>query len=202
MNASRRKEGFSLIELMVAITVFAILTALAVPSLSDFMKRNTVSTQTTDFLAALRFARSTAVTRGTMVSICPSTTSANTTPACASTNTFNTGWLIYTTTKAGDVYKATDELLRVGQDAPNISIQGDAAVPVVTFDARGYSIYEELRFFICSKGAGDTVGQSALRYAGRLIDVQGGGRASVSTLGTSSSKASGETLCTWSALAH
>jgi len=197
MNALRRNVGFSLIELMVAITVFAILTALAVPSLSDFMKRNTVSTQTTDFLAAIRFARSTAVTRGTMVSMCPSTTSSNTAPECASTNTFNTGWLIYTTTKAGDAYKTTDELLRVAQDVPNASIQGDPTVPVATFDARGSSTYGALKFFVCAKGAGDTVGQSALRYSGRRIDVQSGGRAGATPLQTSSSVTTAQGYCTW-----
>lgn len=196
MNAPRRSDGFSLIELMVAITVFAILTALAVPSLSDFMKRNTVTNQTNDFLGAIRFARSTAITRGTMVSICASSTSSNTNPVCASTNTFNTGWLIYTTTKAGDAYKTTDELLRVGQDLPAASIQGATTVPVVTFDARGSSTYGALSFYICSKGAGDTVGQSALRYGGRRIDVQSGGRAGATPLQTSSSKTTSQGYCT------
>jgi type IV fimbrial biogenesis protein FimT len=197
MNASHRSVGFSLIELMVAITVFAILTALAVPAMSDFMKRNTVSNQTTDFLAAIRFARSTAVTRGTMVSICASTTSSNTTPVCAATSTLNTGWLIYTTTKAGDAYKTTDELLRVAQDVSNASIQGNPAVPVTTFDARGSSTYGTLKFYVCAKGAGDTVGRSALRYSGRRIDVQSGGRAGTTPLLTSSSVTTAQGYCTW-----
>jgi type IV fimbrial biogenesis protein FimT len=197
MRSARRIGGFSLIELMVAITVFAILTALAVPSLSDFMKRNMVSNQTNDFLGAIRFARSTAVTRGTIVSICPSTTSSTTTPVCSGTNTFNTGWLIYTTTKAGDAYKTTDELLRVAQDVPGASIQGDASVPVVTFDGRGSSTYGALKFFVCSKPAGDAVGQSALRYSGRRIDVQSGGRAGATALPTSSSATTAQGYCTW-----
>ncbi|PTR25464.1 type IV fimbrial biogenesis protein FimT [Luteibacter sp. OK325] len=196
MNASRRTAGFSLIELMVAIGVFAILTALAVPSLSDFMKRNMVSNQTNDFLGAIRFARSTAVTRSTIVSICPSTTSSTTTPLCAATNTFNTGWLIYTSTKAGEAYKPTDELLRVAQNVPGASIQGATTVPVVTFDARGSSTYGTLSFFICSKAADDTVGQSALRYSGRRIDLQSGGRAGATPLQTSSSKTTGQGYCT------
>lgn len=196
MNTSRRHAGFSLIEMMVAITVFAILTALAVPSMSDFMKRNMVANQTNDFLAAIRFARSTAVTRGTIVSICPSITSANTAPECAATNTFNTGWLIYTSTKAGIAYKTTDELLRVAQDVPGASIQGSTTVPVVSFDGRGSSTYGALSFFVCSKAAGDTVGQSALRYGGRRIDVQSGGRAGVTPLQTSSSKTTGQGYCT------
>lgn len=196
MSALRRSSGFSLIELMTAVVVFAILTALALPSMSDFMKRNAVTTQTNEFLGAIRFARSTAVTRGTLVSICPSTTSSSATPVCATSGTFETGWLLYTSKTAGAVYAATDELLRVGQSVTNASIQGSASVPVVTFDGRGSSTYGALSFYVCAKSGSDTIGQSALRYAGSRIDVQSGGRAGSVPLQTSSSKTTAQGYCT------
>jgi type IV fimbrial biogenesis protein FimT len=196
MRTRQRDGGFSLIELMVTITVFAILTALAVPSFVDFMKRNTVTNQTNEFLGALRFARSTAVTRGTIVSICPSTTSSNAAPVCASNGSFDTGWLVYTTKTAGAAYATTDELLRVGQSVTGASIQGKATIPVITFDGRGSSTYGALSFYVCSKAASDTVGQSAPRYGGSRIDVQSGGRVGSVPLQTSSSKATAQTYCT------
>lgn len=196
MNASRRVAGFSLIELMTAVAVFAILTALALPAMSDFMKRNTVTNQTNEFLGAIRFARSTAVTRGTMVSICPSTTSSNAAPVCASNGSFDTGWLVYTTKTAGAVYASTDELLRVGQNVTNASVQGKASIPVVTFDARGSSTYGALSFYVCAKGGSDTVGQSAPRFTGSRIDVQSGGRAGSVPLQTSTSKTTAQGYCT------
>jgi type IV fimbrial biogenesis protein FimT len=197
MSTPKAVRGFSLIELMIAIAVFAILTAIAVPSLIDFMRRNAITNQTNEFLGALKFARSTAITRSTMVSICPSSTSSSTTPTCATNNTFNTGWLLYTTKTAGAVYaSSTDELLRVGQDVPSASVQGPTTVPVVTFDARGGSNYGAISFYVCAKASSDTVGQSGTRYAGRRIDVQSGGRSGSTPLATATSKASAQALCT------
>lgn len=191
-------RGFSLIELMVTIALLAILTMLAAPKLSDFMKRSTVTTQTNELLGALQFARSTAVTRNVMVSICPSTTAANGTPACATTNTFNTGWIIYTTKAANTVYASTDELLRVFQGATNASIQGSpaAASQIVTFDARGTSIDGDLAFLVCAKADASAVGQSGVRSAGRSVNLQAGGRSAATVLGTSATASAAQTLCT------
>jgi type IV fimbrial biogenesis protein FimT len=198
MKPIRTHRGFSLIELMVTIALLAILTMLAAPNLTDFMKRSTVTTQTNELLGALQFARSTAVTRNAMVSICPSTTAANGTPTCAATNTFNTGWIIYTTKTANTAYSSTDELLRVFQGATNASIQGKpvASTQVVTFDARGTSLDGDLSFLVCAKADASAVGQSGVRSAGRSVNLQAGGRSAATVLGTSATASAAQTLCT------
>ncbi|GAB2894302.1 GspH/FimT family pseudopilin [Microbulbifer echini] len=63
MNKLGRTNGFTLIELMVVITVLGIVTALAVPSFSTLIENNRMSTMTNDLNSTLQFARSEAVRR-------------------------------------------------------------------------------------------------------------------------------------------
>lgn len=62
-------RGFTLIELMVTLTVLAIVLSLAAPSFASLMASNRMSTQTNEFIVALNLARSEAVRRGQAVTL-------------------------------------------------------------------------------------------------------------------------------------
>lgn len=66
----RRQAGFTLIELMVALAVFAILVAVAVPNFRTTIENNRRSTTVQGLLGALQLARSEAIKRGNPVSVC------------------------------------------------------------------------------------------------------------------------------------
>ena len=63
-NLIGHSRGFTLIELMVTLTVMAILLSIAAPSFTSLMAANRMSTQTNEFIGALNLARSEAVRRG------------------------------------------------------------------------------------------------------------------------------------------
>jgi len=63
------QQGFSLIELLVAMVIAVILLMTAVPSLKDFIRANRVSTNTNTLVAALNLARSEAVKRNTRITV-------------------------------------------------------------------------------------------------------------------------------------
>lgn len=83
-------KGFTLIELMVVIAIVAIVSAIALPSLTAFIDSTRFSAQANDLVAALNYARSEAVKRNADVSVCPSTDGAT----CASSSSWSTGWLV------------------------------------------------------------------------------------------------------------
>jgi len=67
----RTHIGFSLIELIVALSVMAILLAIAVPSFQEFIRGQRVKTTSFDVFAALNYARSEALKRNGDVTLTP-----------------------------------------------------------------------------------------------------------------------------------
>ena len=63
------KTGFTLIELIVTISIIALSMTVAVPSFQNMLARNRVANQVNDFLLATKLARSEALRRGSVVSI-------------------------------------------------------------------------------------------------------------------------------------
>jgi type IV fimbrial biogenesis protein FimT len=64
-----RSRGFTLVELMVTVSVASVLLALGVPTFSKLIANNRIATQTNEFVGALNLARSEAVRRSQGVSI-------------------------------------------------------------------------------------------------------------------------------------
>ena len=86
-------RGFTLLELMVAIAVLAILATVGVPSFRALIQNNRVTTQANELVSALSFARTEAVKRGRNVEVV--------------ITQLGTGW------NARVAVDATDEALRV-----------------------------------------------------------------------------------------
>ncbi len=68
---SRPARGVTLIELLVALTVMAILAGIAVPSFTTFMQRSALSTEADALASALSVARANALSRNTWVTVAP-----------------------------------------------------------------------------------------------------------------------------------
>ena len=92
MNNNRNNLGFTLIEVIVTISVLGILLSIAVPSFSKMIERNRVSTGTNEFISALMLTRSEAVTRSLPMSLC---VSSNGTTCNAALDDYSKGWLIF-----------------------------------------------------------------------------------------------------------
>ena len=87
-----RNPGFTLIELMVALTVAGILTAIAVPAFNSFVMNDRDANQINAFSSSFNYARSEAVKRNTAVGVqvCPSIDGATCNPAAA----WSSGWIV------------------------------------------------------------------------------------------------------------
>ncbi len=66
------KRGFTLVELLVSLTILGILTSVAVPSLTALLIKYRLSNENTSLMMDFVLARGEAVNRGTTVSVCQS----------------------------------------------------------------------------------------------------------------------------------
>ncbi|WP_346838840.1 GspH/FimT family pseudopilin [Microbulbifer sp. SAOS-129_SWC] len=69
MHSFRRSAGFTLIELMIVITILGIVMAIGVPSFTSMIKDNRLTAAVNDLSGAFHFARAEAVRRGRAVQV-------------------------------------------------------------------------------------------------------------------------------------
>jgi prepilin-type N-terminal cleavage/methylation domain-containing protein len=75
-SPSQKQSGVTLVELLTVLSISALLAFLAVPGYNNLLGRTQSSTQSNDLLADMRYARAEAASRGTVVSMCPSSDAA------------------------------------------------------------------------------------------------------------------------------
>ncbi len=117
--------GFTIVELMIAIAILAIMTALAMPSLQQFMARNELVGTSNALISGINLARTEAVTRSTAVGICPSTDGTGCTGGA-----WKSGFLVFVDDDNNGNFNGSEELIRAesGYNNPAITIDGTAGV--------------------------------------------------------------------------
>lgn len=127
LTLARRSRGVTLIEVLITVTIVAILAMLGLPSFSEFMRNSSVRTAAETVLAGVQLARSEAVRRNArvefaLVAAAPTVDNVGATPV-------ETGphWIVRLFQTSG-TYGPSDYIQ--GGDAsstPNVSIEADTA---------------------------------------------------------------------------
>lgn len=135
-----RSRGFTLIELMVTVTVLAVLMAVGVPSFRSFVQGQKVKSASFELMSALVVARSEAVKRNTDVKLEPDTEGAWTSGWAVKYGAGPTTVLkqpalpgLTITGPANVIYKGTGR----AASAATFTVTGDSSVKCVMVDASG-----------------------------------------------------------------
>jgi type IV fimbrial biogenesis protein FimT len=83
MRKHSQQQGFTLMELMVALAVAGIILGIAVPNFRDFMRNSRLTSASNDLIASVNLARTEAVKRQLPVAICATANPNGTPPNCS-----------------------------------------------------------------------------------------------------------------------
>jgi type IV fimbrial biogenesis protein FimT len=118
----------SLVELLVALAITAILAGVAAPSFAAYLEKQRVETTASRFHAHMSLARNTAITRGT-VTVMQANVEKN----------WSRGWHVYVDRNGNDVQDQDEMDIAVAEATPgNVTVSGNASVvSAIRFGADG-----------------------------------------------------------------
>lgn len=164
----QRPRGFSILELLITVTVIAVLLAIAAPIWRSAMRKSYLSSVVNSIVGDMQYARAESATRHQFVSICRSTTGS----ACDTSGVnYDAGYIVYSynaaAAGANQAYNASTAgmvLLRVGAAQTNVSVQATDG-NIITFGQTGLPIANgtrtALNMVACARAAGAATGTGA-----------------------------------------
>jgi type IV fimbrial biogenesis protein FimT len=136
MFSKRRNSGYTLMELVMVISIVAILATIALPSFKYVTVSNRISSEVNGLLGDMQFARSEAVKEGQTVTICSSADGAT----CSGSPNWQHGWIVFLDSNGDQKVEAGEAVVRA-QSAFNSTdtfIATSATFSAVTFNRLGY----------------------------------------------------------------
>lgn len=141
----KHSKGFTLVELVVTLSVFAIIVTIAIPSFNTLLQNARLSANTDSIVNALNYARNTALAQSVNVRVCPLGTANSTT--CGTS--WNNGWIVITQPTSGAATLLKSQAFTTSRIA--------ATVTSIVFDNHGLATTQN-NFTVC-----DTRGASYAR---------------------------------------
>ncbi|MBG9387505.1 GspH/FimT family pseudopilin [Caenimonas aquaedulcis] len=162
-----RVRGFTLIELMVAMAIIAILAAFAGPSFNSALLSNKLTSYANTFVSSAMLARSEAIKRNSVVRVCRSSNGTS----CATSGTWQQGWIVFNDAN-NDALVTTGETIISVQPALSADYNFTGGSYNVAFQSTG-GLSAALTLTLCRA--------SPVGNQERTVKVSATGRASVDT---------------------
>jgi type IV fimbrial biogenesis protein FimT len=133
-KSTSRQSGFTLVEVLVVVTIMAILAAIAMPSFTATIRKYRAEGIRDDLIASLQMARSEAIRRGlpdtTRITITRTPSSATCTAVTTTAGVWTCGWQIYLDNNNNQVFDAAgDELIQQSTVPNGFSVTETSTAP-------------------------------------------------------------------------
>lgn len=151
MPTNRHSLGFTLIELIITLSIISIITAYGLPNYHEFKQNQTMTQEINRLSSTIRFARSQSIISGQHVILCAT----HSFTACDGNSQWHQGWMVFTDSNRNRIFDANDQAL-LHENSMNEGLQVMASVyrPKIRFDATGFAPGTNLTIRFCdSRGA-------------------------------------------------
>jgi len=136
MESKRNSSGTTLVELLTAISIAAILMAIAIPSYKYVTNVNRIASEINGLLGDMQYARIEAAKEGQTVTVCPSANG----QTCLASTSWNSGWIVFSDPANIGTVDAGETVLRVRQAFNSTdSAVSDNGIQTVTFNRDGFA---------------------------------------------------------------
>ncbi len=188
----QKRNGFTLVEVIVTLAIAAIVLSIGVPSFQSYIQNSRQTTAVNELATALQLARNSAITQRTRVVLCKSNNTSVAAPTCrtgAGSGDWLQGWMIFTDPNNSGTLDGGETILRVHgaiDSNTNVSFAGNNNVTNrVSFNAQGIALgsngtilYCDPRGNVFAKALVISVGgqiRQALDETGNdgIVDIQG-----------------------------
>lgn len=143
-----QSSGFTLIELVVTLSVVALLVSVAVPSMRGVLQNSRIITQNNNLVSDVHLARSEAIRRARTVSICTwNSTATPNAPTCDGGGNWSGGRVIWADQNRNGVLDA-GEIVRSREGFAPITLKQQVNIDPIVFDSRGLST-SAVTFSLC-----------------------------------------------------
>ena len=164
-----RAGGFTLIELMITISIVAVIAMIGIPAMGDFILNNRIRSQSGNLMLQLTHARSEAMRTASRVTICPGTSG-----GCAG-SAWESGWVAFTDTNANTALDSGETIISVSNALDgNNTLRSAAFSTYISFRHDGGSVDisgvgQAGSFSLCdSRGFGNDARAIVIALAGRI----------------------------------
>lgn len=139
-----RNLGFTVIELMLALSVIAVLASVAMPSLHDLLQRQRISAAANELVANLNLARQNAVYQREITLMCPSIDGAR----CTGNNRWDRGWIVFRDPDRNRAPDEPEDILRISGPIEGL-LMDSAGRNFVRYRPSGFATGTNLTIKLC-----------------------------------------------------
>lgn len=121
-----RVKGFTLIELIITLSVIVILTTVAIPSFQWMIRTNRLAAASNHMVAMLALTRSEAIKRGTRVTLCKSATGTQ----CTTDGGYEQRWIVFQDSNSNATVDSGESIIQVfdGEQFRGLAMTGNMPV--------------------------------------------------------------------------
>ncbi len=156
-----QQSGYTLMELLITLSIAGIVLGLAVPGMNEFIKNERLTTTTNMLLTDLMLARSEAVERNLPALLCVSSDQTS----CTGTS-LSQGWLVFVDAD-GNNTPGQNEIVKVQQSLESVTFNNTIG-STIRFDRRGFSPDTIGNISICDSRGVDYAKSLSISRTGRV----------------------------------